>query len=138
MQLLCNEDCKETQQIKGKGWAMILGLLMLIMPKCAFCWAAYMSFFASLGLVVKYQSWYLPLITILFLVTLVKICYTCIRQKNFVSLLLAVTAAVIIMARKDASGSDPWKFFAMSMMWVAVMMKNLLHLFRLVWKTVRK
>lgn len=107
MQLLCNEDCKETQQIKGKGWAMILGLLMLIMPKCAFCWAAYMSFFASLGLVVKYQSWYLPLITILFLVTLVKICYTCIRQKNFVSLLLAVTAAVIIMARKDASGKRP-------------------------------
>jgi hypothetical protein len=49
------------------------GFLIAIAPKCPFCWAAYMSAFASLGISVEipYQPWLIPLLTGLLAVNLI-------------------------------------------------------------------
>jgi hypothetical protein len=126
MKLLCKSVCDDTRtKIKGRGWALVTSALLLFMPKCALCWAAYMSFLGSLGLVIKYQPWFLPVITIFFMVTLTKLLINCIRRKSFISFVLAVAAGLLIVMQRGSIGMDGIKILAMVLMAAAMLTDSL-------------
>lgn len=132
MNIMCKEECSANKtSVKGKGLTLLTSALLLFMPKCALCWAAYMSFFSSLGIVIKYQPWFLPVMTVLFIVTLIKLLITSIRRKNFIAFGLALVAGVLIFSEITTPGIDAVKIIAIVMMATALSMDNFLKLFRL-------
>jgi hypothetical protein len=131
MKLLCKTTCVENKnKIRGRSWALMSSALILFMPKCALCWAAYMSFIGSLGLVIKYRPWFLPVITILFLITLTKLLINCIRRRNFISFFLAVAAGLLIVVQRGSIGIDGIKIFAMILMAAAILLDSLWVIYR--------
>jgi len=135
MKILCKEECsvdRVSVKEKGKGFTLLTSVLLLFMPKCALCWAAYMSFLSSIGIVIKYQSWFLPVMSFLFVCTLLKLLISSIRRKNFLAFGMALIAGLIIFSERSTVGIDPLKIFALVLMAAAVMMDSFVKLFRLI------
>jgi hypothetical protein len=132
MKLICKQECDtEKKVLKGKGWTLFTGILLLFMPKCAFCWAVYMSVFTSLGLVsFPYQSWFLPVTTFLFAITLIKLLYNSIQTRNFISFILAMLAGVIIVLQKWGNETQGLNYLAIALMFTAIMRDKVIVLFR--------
>src|SRR5947209_4579219 len=101
MKWICNEECPASKNsFKGKGWTLLSSVLVLFIPKCAMCWAAYMNILSSLGLVIKYQSWFIPVSLLFFALTLIKLLIQAIRRKNFIGFMLALAAGVLIIYQR--------------------------------------
>ncbi|MEO5890519.1 MAG: hypothetical protein ABIQ31_09715 [Ferruginibacter sp.] len=131
MKLICKDECTIAKpSLKGKGWELFTGVLVLFVPKCAFCWAAYMSVLSSWGIVISYQRWFLPVSLVLFLFTLTKLLIVAIRRKNFIAFGLAVLAGLLILSQRSVPGMDVKKLLAIALMILAVMMDNFLVLYR--------
>lgn len=130
MKLLCNNTCEPAGAPAAKGWTLLSTALVLFMPKCALCWAAYLSFFSSFGLVIPYRPWFMPVVIILFMATLVKLLIGAIREKKFLAFVLALIAGALIVIQRNTAG-DWLKITAIILMSAAVMMDNILKLFRL-------
>jgi hypothetical protein len=132
MRILCKEECSSDKtSLKGKSFTLLTSALVLFMPKCALCWAAYMSFLGSMGIVIKYRPWFLPVLTILFILTLIKLLIAAIKRRNFLSFGLALAAGVLIYSERTTPGIDSVKIVAIIMMATAILMDNMLKLFRL-------
>jgi mercuric ion transport protein len=139
MKILCKEACKaDKPQHKGKGWSLVTGVLVLLMPKCAFCWAAYMSLLSSFGIVIKYQSWFLPFSVVLFLLTLIKLLIRSFQGRSFFAFVLALGAAIIIISQRSVPGIDWIKALAITMMTVAVLEEKILQVIQLVFAQLRQ
>jgi len=131
MRWICKEECPAYKNsLKGKSWTLFSSVLVLFIPKCAMCWAAYMSILSSLGLVIKYQSWFIPVALLLFLITLIKLLIQSIRRKNFFGFGLALAAGLLIIYQRSAIGIDWVKILAILLMTIAVMMDNFLSLYK--------
>jgi mercuric ion transport protein len=139
MRLLCEQDCvTKGRTLEGSnGLTLVSGILVLLMPKCAFCWAGYMSFFSSFGLVtIPYRPWFLTLSIILFILTLLKLLYKAVYKGNFLSFLLALLAGMIIMRQKLWQPVSGLNYLAVTMMGIAVAMdSSLLQMKKLIFKT---
>jgi len=132
MRLLCKEDCLvHTKESRGNGWSLVTTILVLFMPKCAFCWAAYMGIFSSIGIVINYQPWFVPMAALLFIITLLKLLIIAVRRKNFISFGLALMAGALIMLQRKVPGISAAKILAIVLMVVAVQMDSLRVVYRL-------
>ncbi len=130
MRWLCKTECDSRQKIeKGRGGALLSGVLLLLMPKCALCWAAYMSFLSSLGIVIHYRPWFVPVMTLLFLLTLVKLLIASLRTRRFLAFILAAAAGVLILLFRATPGITVVKVGALLLMAVAVTMEYFIRLF---------
>jgi hypothetical protein len=139
MKIICNDECIiPRHSLKVKGWELFTGILALFMPKCAFCWAAYMSIFSSWGIVIVYQPWFLPVSLALFMLTLIKLLILAIRRKNFISFGLALLAGFLIISQRSVAGMDSMKILAISLMIMAIMMDNFLMMYKQVMLHSRK
>jgi hypothetical protein len=131
MKWMCREQCSsDSRSVEGKGFTLLGSLLLLFVPKCALCWAAYMSFLGSIGIVIKYQPWFLPVAIILFVFTLVKLLIVSIRRRNFISFFLALAAGLLIVYERSEPGIDGIKIVAVIMMFVAITMEDLVRVMR--------
>jgi protein SCO1 len=133
MRLLCKEECdRDKLSVPGNTPALISGVLVLLMPKCALCWAAYMSVLSSLGLSIQYRSWFFPVALVLFLATLIKLLIQAIRKRKFVNFFLAITAGALIYLNRQAATVNFAGTIAIILMILAVMMDNLLKTGKLI------
>ena len=131
MKILCEDECAVVKKEPGgKAWTLASGFLFLFMPKCAFCWAAYMSLFSSVGLVIHYQPWFLPVALLLFLAALLKLLIGAVRSQSYISFFLALAAGTLMIWRQPDPGPDPVKMIAIALMTMAVAGKKLLQLYR--------
>jgi protein SCO1/2 len=135
MKWICNEECTASKNsFKEKGWTLLSILLVLFIPKCAICWAVYMSILSSLGLVIKYHPWFIPVAFMLFLLTLTKLLVQAIRRRNFIGFGLALAAGLLIIYQRSAIGIDWVKILAILLMTIAVMMDNFLSLYKKIFR----
>lgn len=134
MKLLCADTCVEHPvgiRNRGKFWPIVASVLVVLMPKCAMCWAAYMSVFTSLGLTaVRYQPWFLPVSIALFVCTLIKLLITAVRRRNYTAFALALIGSSVILYQKYYPVPETMRMVAMLMLVAAVMMDNLRTLWR--------
>lgn len=110
----------------------------MLMPKCALCWAAYMSVLSSLGLSIQYRSWFFPVALVLFLATLIKLLIQAIRKKKFVNFFLAIAAGTLIYFNRQAATVNFAGAIAIVLMILAVMMDNLLMMGKLIIAFLKK
>jgi hypothetical protein len=133
MRLLCKNECDlDKLSVPGNTPALISGVLVLLMPKCALCWAAYMSVLSSFGLSIQYRSWFFPVALVLFLATLIKLLMQAIRKKKFVNFFLAIAAGALIYFNRQAATINFAGATAIILMILAVMMENLLKMGKLI------
>ncbi|MEP7259163.1 MAG: hypothetical protein ABI687_12250 [Flavitalea sp.] len=131
MKLICKEECVvKKSTLRGSGWTLFSSILLLFMPKCALCWAAYMSLLSSLGLAIHYQPWFLPVTVILFILTLAKLLWAAVKRKNYLAFILALAAGFLIIGQKYGTGMDSGKILAILLMTAAVMMDKLISLYK--------
>ena len=117
MKIICRDECRpEKPRRANNGWSVLTGALVLIMPKCALCWARYMGVLSSFGIVINYQSWFLPVVMILFLFTLIKLLIGSLRSGSFLAFGMALVAAVLILSQREVPGATEIKIFAMGLM----------------------
>lgn len=84
--------------------AIVPGILIAIAPKCPFCWAAYLSAFASLGISVEipYQPWLLPVLTGLLAVNLIALLLRARGRKRFGAFFLCLLGGAAIVIGKSS------------------------------------
>ncbi len=117
MKIICRDECRpERRRRANHGWSILTGALVLVMPKCALCWAAYMGVLGSFGIVIKYQPWFLPVVIILFLFTLVKLLIGSLRSGNFLAFGMALVAAMLILSQREVAGATELKILAVGLM----------------------
>jgi len=123
MKLICKEACAPKESVlKGNWWSLVNAILVLFMPKCAFCWAAYMGFFSSVGLIsIPYRPWFFPVSIILFILTLVKLLYSSIRKRNFLAFALGLSSGMIILLQRLWQPGWDFDKVAIAMMAIAVL-----------------
>lgn len=132
MKIICEKTCEQEQPVtKGKGWALLSTALLLFMPKCALCWAAYMSFLGSLGLSIRYRPWFQPLMLALFVLAVCKLLFSAIRNRNWLVLMMGLLAAFLAYRQQSVPGMNAEKWLAMTLMALALSMDNLQQLVRL-------
>ena len=133
MKLICDDNncpAPRPSQLQ-RGWTFANSLLVLFMPKCAICWTAYMSFLGSLGITIKYKPWFLPVLAVLFLLSLLKLLVTSVRRKEYIAPVLALIAACLVFSERTEPGLTQGKIFAIVLMALAMSLDNLKQLFRL-------
>ncbi len=131
MKLICKEECVENKNLqKSNGWTLLTGAVVLFMPKCALCWAAYMSLLSSFGIVIHYRSWFLPVAIMLFLLMLVKLLVKSIHQQDFFAFGLVAASGILIMLDRRNGGSNVIKITALVLMTIAVLMDNIIKLYK--------
>ena len=139
MRLLCKNECdRDKISVPGNTPALVSGVLVLLMPKCALCWAAYMSVLSSLGLSIPYRPWFFPVALALFLVTLIKLLIQVIRKKKFVNFFLAIAAGVLIYFNRQAATVNFAGAAAIVLMILAVMMDNFLKMGKLIVSFIKR
>jgi len=139
MRLLCKNECnRDRLSVPGNTPALISGVVVLLMPKCALCWAAYMSVFSSFGLSIQYRSWFFPVALALFLVTLIKLLIQAIRKKKFANFFLAIAAGALIYCNRQAATVNFAGAVAIVLMILAVMMDNLLKMGKLIISFIKR
>ena len=117
MRIICQNECRpEKTRRANSGWSLLTGVLVLVMPKCALCWAAYMGVLGSFGIVIKYQPWFLPVVVILFLFTLLKLLIGSLRSGSFLAFGMALVAAVLILWQREVPGATDLKMLAVGLM----------------------
>ncbi len=125
MKLICKEACSgHKTSLKAKSGTLLSGALVLFMPKCALCWAAYMSLLGSMGLVIRYRPWFLPVAIGLFVLTLMKLLITAVHRKNFLAFSFAVIAGLMILLERNVRELNGTKLFSLVLMTIAVLMKQ--------------
>lgn len=130
MKWICEPGCSVTEKrVNGNGWTFFTGMLVLLMPKCAFCWAAYMSILSSIGLVtIPYKPWFLAVAVTLFILTLVKLLYSAVRSRHYAAFITALIAGIIIAVYKFWIPVEGLNYIAVVLMIVAVTMDYFLKL----------
>lgn len=138
MRLLCKNECdRDKISVPGNTPALISGVLVLLMPKCALCWAVYMSVLSSFGLSIQYRSWFFPVAMALFLVTMLKLLIQVIRKKKFVNFFLAIAGGTLIYFNRQAATVNFAEVMAIVLMILAVMMDDLLKMGKLIISFIR-
>ena len=117
MKIICQDECRpEKNRRANNAWSALTAALVLVTPKCALCWAAYIGVLSSFGIVIKYQSWFLPVVMILFLFTLVKLLIGSLRNGSFLAFGMALVAAVLILSQREVPGVTEMKILAIGLM----------------------
>jgi len=117
MRIICQNECRPEKPRRAKsGWSLLTGVLVLVMPKCALCWAAYMGVLGSFGIVIKYQAWFLPVVIILFLFTLFKLLIGSLRSGSFLAFGMALIAAILILSQREVPEATDLKLLAIGLM----------------------
>jgi hypothetical protein len=81
--------------------SFIPALLVALLPKCAFCWVAYMSFFSTLGIgTIPYQPWLLLVMVAVLFVNLGVLLYSAPRRNGYLPFYLALVGALVIVVCK--------------------------------------
>jgi hypothetical protein len=138
MRLLCQNECdRDKISVPGNTPALISGVLVLLMPKCALCWAAYMSVLSSFGLSIQYRSWFFPVAMALFLVTMLKLLIQAIRKKKFANFFLAIAGGTLIYFNRQVATVNFVGVMAIVLMILAVMMDDLLKIGKLIISFIR-
>jgi hypothetical protein len=126
MRIICHDECRpEKRPRSNSGWSVITGLLLLMMPKCALCWAAYMSVLGSFGIVIRYQPWVLPVLIILYLLTLTKLLIGSLRTGSFLAFGMAVVAAALTFSQISVQETTHLKFMAIGLMVGSIVVNQL-------------
>ncbi len=117
MKIICQDECRPEKPRRANNvWSVLTGVLVLVTPKCALCWAGYMGVLSSFGIVINYQAWFLPVVMILFLFTLVKLLIGSLRSGSFLAFGMALVAAVLILSQREVPGVTDLKIFAIGLM----------------------
>ena len=110
----------DRNRVKGKGLNFFAGGLLLIMPKCAMCWAAYLGFFGWTGLsALAYRPWFLPAAILLFSFTLGRLLWRAMARRNYLAFSLASTAALLIAWQKWTGAENIFGIVAIGLMGLA-------------------
>ncbi len=127
MKLICEPACEPHRKIalKDGAWPLINSILLIVMPKCAMCWAAYLSLFSFMGLSINYQPWFLPFMICLFLVSIARLIYKAIKTKNFVTLFISLMASTVIICQKLWWESNVSSIIAITILISAMLMEAL-------------
>ncbi len=90
--------------------SLVLSVAIAFFPKCAFCWAAYLSVFSAFGIAsIPYTPWLKPVMITFFLTNFVTLFLIARKRKNYISFMISVIGAIFIMI-SSLSNTSP--FFA--------------------------
>ena len=102
---------------RGKGWNVVAGTLVLLVPKCALCWTAYLSLFGWAGVsAFAYRPWFIPVAVIFFCFTIGRLLWRAMHNRQFIAFGLALPGAALIA----------WQKMQMAETWITVLAMGLM------------
>ena len=127
MKIICEPACENDNYLKPtyNFRTLFIGILVLIMPKCAICWASYLYMLGAVGIpFIPYQSWFLPLLILLFLITLSKLLYKAYFSRSYLSFILALSAGILIILQKLWFKMDLFNYLSMGIMFCSTLIES--------------
>ena len=104
----------------GKAANILAASLLLLMPKCAMCWAAYLGIFGLAGFsALAYRTWFLPMAMVLCSLTMGRLLWRAFYQHNYLAFLFMLVAALLIAWQKWTGSHNNVGWLAMLFMALA-------------------
>lgn len=100
--------------------SFIPALLLALLPKCPFCWAAYMSLFSTLGIgTIPYQPWLLPVMVALLFINLGVLLYSAPHRNGYLPFYLSLAGALVIVICKFWLDLNTITYIGIGMIFIA-------------------
>lgn len=81
--------------------SLVLGVIIAFFPKCAFCWAAYMSIFSTMGIAsIPYLPWLQPVLVIFFIVNVFTMFFIARKRNDYNAFIFGVAGAMFVLFSK--------------------------------------
>jgi len=89
-----SKNCHCTPASSG---SVFLSILLAFFPKCAFCWAAYLSFLNSVGITIPYLSWLKHVFAGLFLLSIIALFRSARKTRQWLVFGLIVSGITVLL-----------------------------------------
>ena len=92
-----NTGSKNCHCAPAASGSVFLSILLAFFPKCAFCWAAYLSFLNSVGITIPYLSWLKHVFAGLFLLSILVLFRSARKTRQWLAFGLILSGMLVLL-----------------------------------------